>query len=263
VAYKVEIGSFLEDLIYETFIDWVQDTIRGEASVAVEWGGGTNDDYDPAAGEDPLPNFNAILRAVLVNPTGADPTGNILHHYDATAKKVYLTQAIAAGRFIQLTIRYAPIVAVTTHPDYDELPGLPAITVDSIEEEFVAQAPEGEEFVNEGSFAGIQVLCPRVVNYNLVLRIAGMRALDIVRLGDSLERAIRVSPVLQSPSTGVEASMTILDSFSVAPRPNVAFAFSGEMSLRLTSAQKWSAAAETGTGVKKFTVTGDVEVVIE
>lgn len=256
LLYDVDVPSYGEEFLYRTFLSKLG-AIRPEADIVVKWAGGLTLDFVALDLEEPPgAESSHVVVAAYNHDDDAEHRTDILAGY--AAPTVTLTLDPGAGKNVLLRVKYAPLVAVITHPDYDEISGLPAVLVQSIDERLLTEDTRREWVVKRTDGSALSIPGPRQVAWALSLRLVASRASDLLRLSETVEAFLRSTPVLSSPALDERADLVVLEPFSSTPRPDTAHVHDGTLTVELRSCSKWLSAATAGDGVKALKLEGDL-----
>lgn len=250
VLYEVESehNDPVESALFDGLIPYLGEA-QGTADLFVEWGDDPSSyDLHAANDEEPL----EIVDVVLV----VDPATGRTFEFGFDEETLILSlegegsspPSIPSGTEIAIRVRFRPLVAVHTHPDYDELSRVPAVVVDAWREELKGQPlpSAGEAFRTgrepdgtENSAAALLAVPPRTVDLRLDLRIIASRVEELLRLAGEVERLIQRSPVVQCPSTGLSFGLSILTPSDGNPRAESGTLPEVAIGIAARSVQKW------------------------
>jgi len=261
----VVMASFLlmgevEDALERALLEQMANKIRPVVDIVVEWSGGDSFDFGALELEEPPGRTRSVVAAYNLTNDSSRIT-DLLQSY--VAGVVTLTAAQDATDNIALVVEFEPIVAVTTHPDYDEIAGLPAIAIVSVEERFVGELPDQEFVYDPGDASAIVVDTPRVVNLRLGVSVRAARLLDYQRTTREFLRFVRENPVVRSQALGVDFDLVIESSPAMNPSPGIERILQGHAILRLGPVYRWLHQQRAGWAIKKINVGGDLNATIE
>jgi len=256
LVYEVEIGSFDEEYLYRTIVRRFK-TIHPEAEVVVEWpAAGATYDLDGLVLEEPLGVGPTGYTAVPAAYDLTDDPGravNLASAFDPSTRVVTLSAPVDAGHEVEIHVRYTPIVAVLTHPDYDEIPGVPAIVIENIVEQGLVDTEAEEAAVNVLTFEAVVVRSPRTPRLQFDVRCIAARAIDLARLTEAVKIDMAESPVVESLAVGVDLYW-IGGPFSVTPQADAAHVMEARGPVRVRGAEAWAYGRRTGYGVGRVVV---------
>jgi hypothetical protein len=255
VLFTAAIPSFTEDVIYRTFLRQMGAGVQPLADVVVQWPGGTTYTHDHDAMEEPPGVATRDVVAAYDLDSDPDRETDLLQSYNTGTGVVTLSQSVTADNNVLLQVEFEPLVAVLTHPDFDELSAVPAVTVTGIDEDLVGETPIISAAINVGDNTAKAVPAPRQVNFTLELTVVVPRGLDLVRVVEAVQTWIRNNPVLSSDATGANLTVTILEPFSSSPRGDAAHLHEGILTVRLWNANQWIFPAVDTYGVENLVIT--------
>jgi len=239
VLFTAAITSFNEEWLYRTFLRQLSAGAQPIADVAVRWPGGTTYTWDHDAQEEPLGEATLDIVAAYDLNNDPDRETDLLQSYNTGSGLVTLSQSVDADNDVLLLVVYQPVVAILTHPDFDEVAGVPAVTITTIDETLVREDPRTIAAPNVGDANARAVQSPRQVDFDLELTVVVPRGLDLVRVTEAVQTWIRNNPVLLSSATGGRVSVTIQEPFSSTPRGDAAHLHEGTLTVRLWNAEQW------------------------
>lgn len=240
VVYEVDVPSWHEEWLFRVFVAALKAGVRTTADVVLDWpADGATATFDPAAIEEPPGTGQTVAAAY----TAASPWSNVLSSYNPATHLVTLTGPATAGDAITLRIQCAPLVAVVTHPDYDEISALPAIVIDTVDGDVVGERLVGTTAGDTTTADAVYVPAPRQMDMTIALRLCASRALDLMRLIDAVEAFVAANPVLSSEATGLAAGLSTVSPPSTSPRTDEAHEMSATMRVKLHATEHWVAPA--------------------
>lgn len=254
LMFEAIVPSFDEEYLYRTLLRSIRDNAQAEADTSITWPGGTSTTFDPDTMEEPPGEFQEVT-AAFDHTSDPDLYVDLLQSWTPGTKTVTLTQAVTQGNKVVLRLRYKPIVAFLTHPDYDEIAKLPAVAVSAFRQSLLSESPVLNYAVDRSTYEAVTVRAPRQVLYTVDLRVIASRSLDLFRLANAVETYLRRNPVLYSPALDVPVAVTVESPFDTTPRADATHRHEGSMSIQLRSAEKWIHPQEPGYGVEQVNVT--------
>lgn len=257
---RVAVESWQEEVILRTIIPALRDNVRPTADVAYPWPGGTTLDLDSVPLKEPITTTNITAAYNITD----DPNKitDILLSYNTGTHVVTLVGAVAAGKKVILRHEYAPEVALTTDPDYDEIAKIPAILLTDIDEKLTRHGAEKTSVVNEGTLVASSLRAPRQVSLAIALKFNARRMVELMRLADATQTYLSRNPLLHVKSLDSQIVLVIQEEPSMAPRGDSAHVLEQGMVVSVRSVEKWFDQPEAGYGVKQVQVGGDMDIVV-
>lgn len=261
LLFDADILSDLEELIYRTLIQALE-AIRVPVEVVLPWPGGTSADLDTVLQQAEPVQFDNVT---AVFDHTADPTHltDLLSSYNSSTHVVTLTGAVTADHKVVIRLAAQPEVAYTTHPDFNEISRLPAIAIDSVTEQFRAQATVKQSAVNVGTLAALVVPAPRVSDFVIGLRMIANRGLDLVRLADAVKTWIACNRTLRIASVDAAADLVVDRQIDASPRPDEIHVAEVQGAIRVVNVPCWIFPAEAGHGVGRLVVSGSMDATVQ
>lgn len=264
VGFEADVPSWDEEYLTRTLLRALKAGLHPIADLAMVWPGGDTANVSAALASQEEPCGEGWVGVVAAYDFAADPdlTDDLLADYDDGA--LTLTRDVDEDADLVLRVEYRPAVALTTHPDYDELPAVPAVVLEVKAEP--ASDTEVVDHILTGAATGLSVRAPRVVTYQIDVRCMASRQLDLHRLGDAVECFLRGSPVIRSPSTGIEIGIDVTAPFAPGGQPNnSAHLNEGRIAVNVTAAERWVYPASVVHTVRRVVVAGNgnLQVTVE
>jgi len=254
--FSAEVPSFEELWVLRTLVPRMKD-IRPEADLIAEWGTtGVSFDLSGLTFEEPLGEGLAGITLVFgLWDLTADPgkTNNLASAFSPSTKVITSSASITAGHEVLIRVGYTPVVAVLTHPDYNELSGIPCISVASVVETTSGDSPVQETTVVRTTGAGRGVRL-RQVDYLVSLRVTTSRLVDLLRLTSALRTDFLKLPVLQCKEVGAFADLQVIEGLNQTPSAGKGHLQEAGLSVRIRHAKVWDYEETQGTGVVRTVV---------
>ena len=258
IAFDAAIPSFAEETIYRTIVRLLRDNVRTTLDSAVRWNGGTSylidiESFDDALYFDQEPMIVGVDCAFDLT-SDPDQYNNILSGYNSTTKVITLTTPVSPGSVVLFRLIVVPLVALSTHEDYDQQSGVPAVVLRSYQELFSNQIP-GVNHALTGGADAITFRGPRQVRIEIPLDIFASRGLEVARTCESVQRFIKTNPVVRSPGLDSMLRLDIDDEMGHYPRPDEDNVQRGTLTLMVGGAEKWLYGTGSGSIVTQVNTT--------
>lgn len=249
LMFKAAIVSFHEEILLRMLVPELRNGVRPARDIAYKWAGGTTLDLDPPTEQKSEPIRTTDVVAAF-NVTD-DPTMaiDILSGYNTSTHVVTLTGAVSAGKDVVLRHKYIPTVAIATHPDYSEIPTLPAILLTQITSSLLGHSAVKTTIVAVATNAAVSMRAPRQTVLRVTLTFAAARLLDLERLQEATMAFLVQHPLLKIKSLDIDVGVVVQEDPSMAPRSDASHALESSMSVALWSACAWLHEPQTGYGV--------------
>lgn len=261
LIYDADVMSDLEELVYRTLVQQLK-TIRAPVEVALAWPGGTTADLDTALQQLEAVTFDGAL-AVFNHTDDSGHGTDLLSSYNASTHVVTLTGSLDAGKKVVVRLQAVPLVAFTTHPDFNEVSHLPAITIEGITQQFKAEPLTRQAAVNVTTLTAVWMKAPRQSDFVVDLRLMAARGLDLVRLADAVEVWLRATRVLRIAALDARTAVVIDRQIDAAPRPDESSAQDARLTVRLKNVECWIYPAEAGYGVGQLVASGSLDATVQ
>lgn len=240
VLFDADVPSFHEELVYRTLIRQMNADLRFFSLSEAAWPGGATASYAALAPAEPPGEEAAVIAVYLATDT--ERRTNLLASYASDV--ITLGAALDAQTKVTLELSCRPAVAVSTHPDYDELPSLPCVLFDSVSEALSSDAPGHEFMVRRSDGEALAVPSPVCSNFEINFSVVAARGLDLARLGEALEAFVRARPLVTLPALDARAAMKVLAPFTANPSGGSGAAQQGTLAIRVGPVQKWLSPAQ-------------------
>lgn len=259
VAFKAELRSFSDLVIFRTLVPNLESGTLPQTDLTLSWSGGATIDLDTLSQEEALAITNVDGAYNLTD----DPEllTNLKSTYDTGTKLLTLTNSVASGKRVLLRVVYAPAVIVATHPDYNEVAGLPAIEIRDIQETFVGDSKGALAFLERGTGNAILLQEPRQTDYKMNLACMAAREVECSQLTEAVVRYLREN--YRQTITALDQRVTlVLEGDPVMSSDHQNHLHTATFSLRIVGATKWLGGQSQGYAIKRVVVTGDLNVTL-
>ncbi len=196
----------------------------------------------------------------------ADPEQNIdlLDTYDVGTKTATLTSAIPDGSKALAVCLVEPKVAFTTSRTFHEVATLPGIVIDRFRE--VGSRPDHmgyDTVIDETTGEGWKVMPPKMVDYRVRLFLSSGSAKDQMMLVDASKAHFRRQRLLVSRLTSARFTQRIVADYITEQVTGHEELHSGRFEILIENALEYHLLAERAYAVRRFTITGPPDVVVE
>lgn len=260
VLYKAEITSFFDEVIYRTLIQSLKTKLEPETDITFDWPGGTTYDLDSLDLEESVEI--ADVYGAFNYSTDSDLTTNLKSSFNTSTHVLTLTGSLAAATPVLVRVVYAPTIALSTHPSFNEVPKIPAVEVVDVKEVFSASPIAQVVFVNRNDYTAKILDAPRQVHYDLQLRAVTARAGETSALADAIMRFIYENRLLRISALDVDVALVIQSEPAMMPKLDTIHLHEMSIGLRIMSADRWILPSTAGFAVQQLNVTGDLSVTI-
>lgn len=214
LMYSVDLPSELNDWIYGALVGGMLDTLRPLKDLILVSDGTVSVDFGAvvvAVQEDGW-DFRDVV-AVFNETSDPNHRVDLLASYNSTTKIATLTGAPTAADRLLLRVQYAPQIAVTTDPDFEEVAACPAVLFDAIDVLDLGEAPTGDAIVDEYSDPPIGTLfpAPRHAHVEIRLAVTAPLSVDLHRLSEAVTGWLQARRTISSPVTGDAVTLRVID----------------------------------------------------
>jgi len=264
LAIKVLYASaieFQEDIIYRSLVPALRDGVRPRARVPFTAATTTDTfDLDDLGIETP---YNIVDVDAVFNDTD-DPNHltDLLDTYTPSTKVITLTSTIAQGKTVWVDFLWEPEVAVTTSQDYSEVEKVPAIVLDDINLVDASVRGQKESVVNRNDGTAVTLQRPLVGDLEILMHLLTDKGVDLQRLATEVKRFFANNPLLRSVGTDEEYRLWVLDEFDMTTAANRGDIHTGRLRFSIVGVRYYLRDAVDGYGIKKFHLTGDMDVIV-
>lgn len=256
VLFSADVPAWDEEALLRTFVRSLRTNLRPETDVTVSWPTtGTTLAFSALDLEEPPANVQAVVGAWNITDD-QDMVADLFSSY--VGGTVTLASPVTAGKNVRLRVQYIPTVAVTTHPDFDEIASLPAVLVTGYEPRFVGRDTRGETVVNETTKVALTVPGPAQVEMALEITLVAARQLDLWRLAESVRSHFRRSPILTLETVDATLSLVVTSEFIVTPSTDEIHMHEGKLGVLLRGLEQWVDPIQTGYAVQRLVFAGSL-----
>jgi len=260
VLYSSDV-EFQEDILYRSLVPALRAGVRPRGRLIFEALTTTDTfDLDDLGIETP---YNIVDVDAAFNHTD-DPNhlNDLLSSYNPNTKVVTLTASVAAGKDVWIDFLWEPEVAVTTSQDYSEVEKVPSLVLDDINlvDASVRGQPDG--VVNRADGTAVTVPAPLVGDLEILAHLITDKGVDLQRFATELKRFFENNPLLTSVGTDEEYRLWVLDEFDMTTAANRGDLHTGRLRFRIVGVRYYLRDAVDGYAIKKFHLTGDMDVTI-
>jgi len=196
---KTRQESAVEEVLFRAFVAGLRAEVRPTADLRVPWPGGLSANLTALGFTAGTGFFTEAtgLKVVGMDSVLDSVEADLLSSFVLGTGVVTLSSDPGA---VELTLRaiFEPVVAVSTHSDWNELPRLPAIVVEPRPEESMrAGGADRVFFHNRNDDTAKSLVAPRTTNLPLTLRCLSSRVLDVLRTSDAVQTWLQTRPTLR------------------------------------------------------------------
>lgn len=254
--FSAEVPSFEELWVLRTLVPRMKE-IRPEADLVAGWKtSGVSFDLNELEFEESLgEGLDGITLVFGLWDLTADPgrSNNLASAFNPSTKILTASASITEGHEVLIRVGYTPVVAVLTHPDYNELSGVPCISVASVVETTSGDSPVQETTIARMTGAGRGVRL-RQVDYLISLRATASRLVDLLRLTSALRTNFLRLPVLQCKEVGAFADLWVSEGLNQTASAGKGHLQEAGLIVRISHAKVWDYEETQGTGVVRTVV---------
>lgn len=263
-AVKVLYGSdveFQEDILYRSLVPAIRSGVRPRGRLVFAAAATTDTfDLDDLGIETP---YSVVDVDAAFNHTD-DPNhlDDLLSSYNPTTKEVVLSASIAAGKSVWIDFLWEPEVAVTTSQDYSEVERVPAIVLDDVNLIDASVRGQDDGVVNRADGTAVTLPAPLVGDLEVLAHLITDKGVDLQRLATELKRFFENNPLLTSVGTDEQYRLWVVDEFDMTTAANRGDIQTGRLRFRVVGVRYYLRDAVDGYAVKKFHLSGDMNVTI-
>lgn len=246
IIYDADITSF-EEIAFLRTLRPALEQITIEADVGLLWpaDGLTADVKTIALNGDAPVTVSDVDRAFDLD-ADPDQAVNVCSSYVPGTGTLTATHSIDAGTRVLVRALIHPIAVYATHPDYVELPSLPAIAIGPIRAVEGIRSPVRGEVANETTEKVLFLASPRQVSYDVSLRVIANRVLDQFRLVGAMQTFFAQNPVLSFSELDGRLSVLPKEDEAHSPTQDATHIQRADMTVRMYWLSQWLLPVEEG-----------------
>lgn len=262
VLYKSDI-EFQDDLVNRSLIPMLKAQLRPIADfpfVAAATGATLN---LATTYKLETPYNIAGIDSVYNHTDDANHMTDLFQSYNAGTKVITLSSPVAAGKTVWVRFYYEPEVAFRTSQDYSEIEKVPSVILRDVALGKTTELSQDDTVINKATGAGTRVKAPLQGDLEITLQFLTDKTRDHQTLADEMKRFFGENQFITSRGMDEQYRLWLLDEYADQSTPSQGEVYTGRLRFRIADALFFNKAAVDVYAVKKFTATGDMDLVVE
>lgn len=266
LAYKADIESHLDDLLYRTLAPAMKTSLRPAADFLGSANGTSEVDFGAVLGRVRVPFDVVDIDAVWDITDDPNRLTDLFSSYSSGTQTITLTGSVTSGHRLHIRGLYRPdVVIIGTHPDYTEVEKVPAVHMVN---PTVMRSRYGHsriEVVNKDAGTALVWPEPRQDDIQMEVIMLAPGGTDLQRLRESVDQFLRANRILRTTGTDEPVQLWALPTQRYPSLPGGEGLFTASMVLEARDVLNFDRRALTSSAdgvypILTVKVTGDMDL---